>query len=97
MLDELLPDYDVREVHSTTTAAAPEAIVTAIGELTPTEVPLLVALMTLRAACRSFRRYWRLIYPGSAAIRMAWLRAIRRRAERAGFAASARLGRAQAD
>jgi len=35
-------------------------------------------------ARRSFRRYWRLIYPGSAAIRRAWLRAIRRRAERAG-------------
>ena len=31
----------------------------------------------------SFRRYWRVIYPGSAAIRLAWLRAIRRRAERA--------------
>jgi hypothetical protein len=34
-------------------------------------------------ARRSFRRYWRVIYPGSAAIRRAWLRAIRRRAERA--------------
>jgi hypothetical protein len=33
-------------------------------------------------ARRSFRCYWRLIYPGSAAIRIAWLRAIRRRAER---------------
>lgn len=32
-------------------------------------------------ALRSFRRYWRLIGPGSAAIRIAWLRAIRRRAE----------------
>jgi hypothetical protein len=32
-------------------------------------------------ARRRFRRYWRLIYPGSAAIRRAWLRAIRRRAE----------------
>lgn len=32
-------------------------------------------------ARRSFRRYWLLIYPGSAAIRRAWLRAIRRRAE----------------
>jgi hypothetical protein len=32
-------------------------------------------------ARRSFRRYWRVIYPGSAAIRYAWLRAIRRRAE----------------
>ena len=34
-------------------------------------------------ARRSFRRYWRLIHPGSAAIRRAWLRAIRRRAEAA--------------
>lgn len=39
-------------------------------------------LATDEAAKRSFRRYWRLIYPGSAAIRIAWLRAIRRRAER---------------
>jgi hypothetical protein len=31
---------------------------------------------------RSFGRYWRLIHPGSALIRIAWLRAIRRRAER---------------
>jgi hypothetical protein len=40
-------------------------------------------LATDRAARRSFGCYWRLIYPGSAAIRVAWLRAIRRRAERA--------------
>jgi hypothetical protein len=42
---------------------------------------------TDEAARRNFRRYWRLIYPGSALIRVAWLRAIRRRAER-GYAAS---------
>jgi len=30
---------------------------------------------------RVFARYWRLIYPGSALIRRAWLRAIRKRAE----------------
>jgi hypothetical protein len=35
------------------------------------------------AARRSFRRYWFLIRPGSGAIRIDWLRAIRRRAERA--------------
>jgi len=35
------------------------------------------------AARRSFRRYWRVVMPGSAAIRRAWLRAIRLRAERA--------------
>jgi len=39
-------------------------------------------LATDAAARRSFRHYWRLIYPGSAAIRLAWLRAIRRSAER---------------
>ncbi|MGH2744290.1 MAG: hypothetical protein ACRDN8_17785, partial [Thermoleophilaceae bacterium] len=175
MLDDFLPDYDVHEVHSTTVAAAPEAIVEAIRELTAREVPLLVALMALRSgprvlrlsvrrrvleqferagfvplrespdglvyggvgrfwrasgglrriepsefagfaepgyakaafsfelerrgdrallttetrvlatddrARRRFRRYWRVIHPGSAAIRIAWLRAIRRRAER---------------
>jgi hypothetical protein len=34
-------------------------------------------------ARRSFGRYWRVIMPGSALIRRAWLRAIRKRAERA--------------
>jgi hypothetical protein len=34
-------------------------------------------------ARRSFRCYWRVVMPGSAAIRRAWLRAIRTRAERA--------------
>lgn len=38
-------------------------------------------LCTDERARRSFRRYWRLVHPGSAAIRIAWLRAIRRRAE----------------
>lgn len=33
-------------------------------------------------ARRTFGRYWRVIMPGSAAIRRAWLRAIRKRAER---------------
>jgi hypothetical protein len=32
-------------------------------------------------ARRSFGRYWRVIHPGSALIRRAWLRAVRRRAE----------------
>ncbi|MBI3264806.1 MAG: hypothetical protein HYZ58_16910, partial [Acidobacteria bacterium] len=30
---------------------------------------------------RRFKRYWRLIYPGSAIIRVMWLRAVKRRAE----------------
>ena len=34
-------------------------------------------------ARRSFARYWRVVHPGSALIRRDWLRAIRRRAERA--------------
>jgi hypothetical protein len=33
-------------------------------------------------ARRSFRRYWRVVMPGSALIRRGWLRAIRKRAER---------------
>jgi hypothetical protein len=40
-------------------------------------------LATDEAARRSFRRYWRLISPGMAVIRIAWLRAIKRNAERA--------------
>jgi hypothetical protein len=37
---------------------------------------------TDEAARRTFGRYWRVIHPGSALIRRAWLREIRRRAER---------------
>lgn len=36
---------------------------------------------------RRFGRYWRVIRPGSAAVRHGWLRAARRRAERGGAAA----------
>jgi hypothetical protein len=39
-------------------------------------------LCTDPASRRNFKRYWRLVHPGSAAIRIAWLRAIRRRATR---------------
>ena len=39
---------------------------------------------TSEEARRVFRRYWRIVMPGSALIRRAWLRAIRRRAERGG-------------
>lgn len=35
------------------------------------------------AGCRSFGAYWHAIYPGSSLIRAMWLRAIKRRAERA--------------
>lgn len=37
-------------------------------------------LATDAAALRSFRRYWRVVHPGSALIRRIWLRAIRRAA-----------------
>jgi hypothetical protein len=36
---------------------------------------------TDEASRRTFRRYWRIVMPGSALIRRAWLRAIRKRAE----------------
>jgi hypothetical protein len=55
------------------------------GTLLTTETRVLA---TDEAARGSFKRYWRVIHPGSAAIRLAWLRAIRRRAERAGYAPS---------
>ena len=176
MLDEFLAQYDFNEVHSITCSAPPAAVMNAARELTPRELPLLVALMAIRSlpalargrrlpvrgtildafrrggfvllkdapdglvlgavgrfwqasggitrieperfrdfaepgwtkAAFSFRvygctvlttetrvlatddrarhefgRYWRLIRPGSGAIRVAWLRAIRRQAERA--------------
>jgi hypothetical protein len=180
VLDEFLPAYDHNEVHSTTASASPAAVMRAVRELTPTEVPVLVVLMAFRSipsllsrrrrpsprgalidgferagffvlrdtpdelvygvvgrfwqlsgnvqpidpsafaafaepgfakavfnfslepagdrtrittetriattdeqARRSFGRYWRVVHPGSALIRRDWLRAIRRRAERA--------------
>lgn len=43
---------------------------------------------TDRESLRRFAAYWRLIYPGSSAIRVFWLRAIRDRAERAPATAS---------
>ena len=178
MLDDFLPRYDVHEVHSISTSAAPAAVMAAIHRLTPAEVPVLVVLMAIRSvpallrrrrrplrgplldgfrrggfatlretpdelvlgvvgrfwqpsggvrriesaefrdfdepgfakaafnfqieraggrtllrtetrvattdehARRNFGRYWRVVHPGSALIRIAWLRAIRRRAER---------------
>jgi hypothetical protein len=41
-------------------------------------------------AVRAFRRYWRVIRPGSGAIRRSWLAAIRRRALRPGYRAPAK-------
>jgi hypothetical protein len=44
-------------------------------------------------AQRRFRRYWRVIYPGSALIRRSWLAAIKRRAEGGGPSPLAGEGR----
>jgi hypothetical protein len=52
-----------------------------VGERTVLSTETRIAT-TDEQARRSFARYWRLIHPGSALIRIAWLRAIRRRAER---------------
>jgi hypothetical protein len=49
------------------------------GSLVTTETRV---LGTSEIARSRFRRYWRIVMPGSAAIRRAWLRAIRKRAER---------------
>ena len=54
-----------------------------VGERTLLSTETRVAT-TDEHARRRFGRYWRLVYPGSALIRVAWLRAIRRRAERNG-------------
>ena len=47
-LDEFLPGHDANEVHSTRVAAPPDRVLAAVRELTPREVPLLVALMAMR-------------------------------------------------
>ena len=52
-----------------------------IGDRTQLRTETRVATTDERAR-RRFGRYWRRVHPGSALIRMAWLRAIRRRAER---------------
>lgn len=41
--------------------------------------------LTDAEARRTFRRYWRVVMPGSALIRRAWLRAVKKRAERGGI------------
>jgi hypothetical protein len=58
VLDDFLPRYDVNEVHSVTVGAPPTAVMDAIRELTPGEVPLLVALMAMRRA-PALLRGWR--------------------------------------
>ena len=52
-----------------------------VGDLTRLATETRV-LTTDAASLRKFGRYWRLIRPGSAAIRRGWLGAAKRRAER---------------
>jgi hypothetical protein len=53
-----------------------------VGERTLVTTETRVATTDERSR-RRFARYWRVVHPGSALIRLAWLRAIRKRAERA--------------
>jgi hypothetical protein len=48
-LDEFLPRYDVREIHSTPVAASPERVIEVARELTWRDVPVFAALMALRS------------------------------------------------
>jgi hypothetical protein len=57
--------------------------ITRVGARTVVTTETRVGTTDVRAR-RNFGRYWRVIHPGSALIRVAWLRAIRRRAERDG-------------
>jgi hypothetical protein len=63
-----------------------------VGGRTPLSTETRI-LATDEAARRRFGRYWVVIRPGSAAIRVVWLWAIRTRAERAQTAASASSSR----
>jgi hypothetical protein len=83
-------DGGIREVNAAEFAAFAEpgftraamsfqALAVGGGTLLATETRIQA---TDEAARRSFGRYWRVVHPGSALIRRAWLRAIRKRAER---------------
>ena len=64
LLDDLLPVYDFREVHATVVRAAPERAFRAIEELTPAEIPLVGALLGLRALPARLTRRGRLARRG---------------------------------
>lgn len=68
MLEEFLPVHDFNEVHRISCSDPPEVVMSSARD---------------HVARLKFGRYWRLIRPASGAIRVAWLRAIRRQAERA--------------
>jgi len=55
-LDEFLPDYSWNELHTTQVAAPPDRVLAAVRELTSREVPLLVALMSLRLVPQAIAR-----------------------------------------
>jgi hypothetical protein len=50
LLDDVLPRYDVSEVHDTWVSAPPAAAWAAVLEVTPLEIRLLVPLMAVRVA-----------------------------------------------
>ena len=49
LLDELLPDFDVNEIHSAEVPGAPAAAMAAARAVTPGEIRLMGALMALRS------------------------------------------------
>jgi hypothetical protein len=55
-LEEFLPEYDVNEIHSIRVAAPPEAVLAAARDMTSREVPLALALMSLRGLPAAIRR-----------------------------------------
>jgi hypothetical protein len=48
LLDEVLPSYDVNEIHSTRVGASPEAALAAVKSVTAKEIRLLGPLMAIR-------------------------------------------------
>lgn len=49
LLDEFCPEYDFREVHSLPTRARAEAVLQALRDVTPAELPLTEYLMRIRS------------------------------------------------
>ena len=70
LIDDVLPDFDVHEVHAIACARSlDEALATPVAA-----DPLVRAVD--EAARRAFRRYWLLVGPFSALIRRRWLKRI---------------------
>ncbi len=49
LLDRFVPTYDFHEVHSQVILATPQAVFTAIKQVTPAEMPLVGTLLAIRA------------------------------------------------